>query len=221
MRDEIDKAIKWHIDHSLPDAEAWRRKFAKLREYQTVLVSDLDILSIDVEDDSPEIPESSPRTYELRPYQARQPYTTRPVAEPESDPYIISQVARVKMEQANATHARVLSKLRDVLRSSGFEVSESKLIDAFSVLSDGPAIFEAKSITTDNEREQIRHAMSQLYEYRFLHSMHDASLWVVLSQELSSRWYVDYITRDRGLRLIWLDGDRFTGPSASILELKA
>src|SRR5207249_4393894 len=99
------------------------------------------------------------------------------------DPYIISQISRSKMEKANQQHAKTLTILSRTLRHIGCDVKETKLIDAFSVVKGMPIIFEVKSITEDNEREQTRHAISQLYEYRFLYSLKDALLCLVFSQE--------------------------------------
>ena len=49
----------------------------------------------------------------------------------------------------------------------------------FTRLRSGPAIFEAKSVTDDNELAQIRHGLSQLYEYRYRHDLKGATLWLV------------------------------------------
>ena len=134
------------------------------------------------------------------------------------DPYIVSQTARAKMERANVAHQSTLQVLKTQLQNRRRAVSESKLIDAYAVLDDGPAIFEVKSITESNERDQIRHALSQLYEYRFLHSMVGASLWVVFSQAPSSQWYVDYLAGDRGVRVLWVDDGGLGGPSINLLK---
>jgi hypothetical protein len=122
------------------------------------------------------------------------------------------------MERANNVHQSTLQVLKTHLQSRSRGVSESKLIDAYSVLDDGPAIFEVKSITESNERDQIRHALSQLYEYRFLHAMADASLWIVFSQAPSSQWYIDYLAGDRGIRLVWVNEGRLQGPSIDQLN---
>lgn len=160
--------------------------------------------------------DNPPQVFELKPMhksRSRRKLTT----ESTDDPYIVSQTARVKLEQANTAHKNTLSHLSNYLRSRGLIVSESKLIDAYSVLADGPAIFEVKSITESNEREQIRHAISQLYEYRFLHQLVDASLWVVFAVRPYSDWYVNYLTDDRGLRVIWVHNEGFDGPSVQYL----
>jgi hypothetical protein len=91
-----------------------------------------------------------------------------------------------------------------------------KLING--LLKTGSAIFEIKSITPDNERSQCRHALSQLYEYRYLHSLPDASLWLVLSRPPQSTWLVDYLMNDRGVEVLWVADERLDGPSIARLD---
>ena len=122
------------------------------------------------------------------------------------------------MERANVAHRGTLQVLRAQLETRKRAVSEDKLIDAYAVLDSGPAIFEVKSITESNERDQIRHAVSQLYEYRFLHSMADASLRIVFSQALSSQWYIDYLAGCLGFRVVWIDDGKLQGPSIDLLK---
>lgn len=220
--DEIDAAIAWHVARKLPDAEAWRRKFAKLREQEhlrTRLVDDDATIEIldenDVETNAP------PTIFQLTPLKATR--TPRQTVETEQtelpgDPYIISQTARAKTEKANILHRQTLIAVRLFLEAHGIQVSESKLIDAYAVFGNSPAIFEIKSISESNERDQIRHAISQLYEYRFLHSVPNASLWVVFSQEPSSQWYIDYLIKDRGMNVLWIQSEMIAGPSAGDLD---
>lgn len=217
LTDEIEAAITWHERRGLPDAEAWRRKFQKLREQQQLRETGADVI-LPIQEELPENSPVAPRVFELKPLIAKERRKGSRLMEPDDDPYVISQAARVKMEQANAAHRATLAALRDRLEKSRLAVSESKLIDAFSVLCDGPAIFEVKSINEQNEREQIRHALSQLYEYRFLHSLNDATIWTVFSQPPVSNWYVEYLTKDRGVRVIWLQDGHFCGPSVPSLH---
>jgi hypothetical protein len=219
LRTEIEAVIEWHFTRGLPDAAAWKHKFNKLHEQSVLHESGVQCATFPIEEEVPEYSTEAPKCYELKPLKtAERQQSQTPLTEPVDDPYIISQTARVKLEQANKTHREVLQSLKNCLNRCGLSVSESKLIDAFAVLSEGPAIFEVKSITEANEREQIRHALSQLYEYRFLHSLHNATLWVVFSQRLSSDWYVNYLTQDRGLHVIWREGEAFDGPSAGALR---
>ena len=139
------------------------------------------------------------------------------VVEAKSDDYIMSQIARAKLERANAEHKLTLSKLVDFLQCKGFVVERSRLVDAFCRLKTGPAIFEVKSITPSNERGQCRQALSQLYEYRYLHSFPEASLWLVLSSQPRIDWITDYLQSDRDIGVLWLEGGYFSGPGVARL----
>jgi hypothetical protein len=125
----------------------------------------------------------------------------------------LSQVSRLKLEQANEEHRRTLGLLSSALESRGYTVECNKLIDAFCRLRAGPAIFEVKSITAANERSQCRHALTQLYEYRYLHGLESASLWIVLSDRPSADWLIHYLRADRNLKVLWTEAGRIAGPS--------
>ena len=220
LRSEIDDAIAWHMQRVLPDAEAWRRKFAKLHEQEIFRHAPAESqLPIEIQEElQEESLGTAPKLFELRPVATKALPSPSLAPTPTDDPYIVSQTARVKLEQANAAHQHTLKVLKEFLHQRGLHVSENKLIDAYSNLSTGPAIFEVKSITQTNEREQIRHALSQLYEYRYLHSLPDATLWIVFSEALSAQWYVDYLTRDRSVHVIWLQDGEMQGPSIELLR---
>jgi hypothetical protein len=213
---EIERAIVWHCERHLTDAEAWRRKFGKLREHCQLRDPDAEsqVITEEFDDDVG----AAVKVFTLRPLAPSKRKSPRACEEPADDPYIVSQVARVKVEQASRVHGETLELLRRFLYERRVEVASSKLIDAFSVLNSGPAIFEVKSITDANERQQIRHAVSQLYEYRFLHSLFDASLWMVFSAEPSSIWLVEYLLHDREFRLVWVDNGKLVGPSVAELR---
>jgi len=130
---------------------------------------------------------------------------------------VTTTYTKAKLDRAIEDHAEILSALVAFLESNGHLVERSDHIDAFSRLRSGPAIFEAKSIHPDNELAQVRSALSQLYEYRYRSGETDASLWIALSRPPQQRWLIDYLERDRGIHLIWLEGDRFAGPSAGLL----
>jgi hypothetical protein len=212
---EIEKALGWHCEGRLPDAEAWRRKFTKLREQSQLRSTGRreEVVTEEFDDDIG----AEVKTFTLRPVRPAKRGAPRAREEPADDPYIVSQIARVKVEQASRVHSETLELLRRFLHERRLEVTNSRLIDAFSVLSCGPAIFEVKSITDANERQQIRHAVSQLYEYRFLHSLFNASLWMVFSAGPASRWLVDYLLHDRGFRLAWVENGELVGPSVAEL----
>ena len=86
-------------------------------------------------------------------------------------------------------------------------------MDAFTRLKSGPAIFEIKSVTDENELSQVRHGLSQLYEYRFRHGLLDTSLWLLLSQKPKAEWLVEYLEKDRCVHVLWVEGGKLSGPS--------
>lgn len=68
-----------------------------------------------------------------------------------------------------------------------------------------------KSTTAGNMHAQIRRAISQLYEYRFLQEMPSAKLVIVIQNPppQDKKWIVDYVVHDRKMLIAW-DGDRKT-----------
>jgi hypothetical protein len=147
----------------------------------------------------------------------RPSYEEKPALSKESDPYIVSQTARIKIERANKEHEDALESLANLLSTYGFKVEQTRLIDAYTRLKTGPAIFEVKSINRQNERSQCRHALSQLYEYRYLHNLQNASLWLVLSRRPIQDWLITYLTEDRGINLLWVESGKIKGPASAIL----
>jgi hypothetical protein len=125
---------------------------------------------------------------------------------------VLSSYSKEKLDAANATHTELLGVLGSFLGSHGHRVEANQFVDAFTRLKSGPAIFEAKSVTDNNELAQVRHGLSQLYEYRFRHNMEDASLWLLLSRPPKEEWLVNYLERDRGVHVLWLEGGELFGP---------
>ena len=124
------------------------------------------------------------------------------------------------LARATATHEETLGILGAHLADSGHQVESNKFVDAFCRLKSGPALFEVKSITEENALHQVRAALAQLYEYRFRHQLHGASLWIVLSEPLTvDAWLVDYLETDRDVRVLWIVDGTLAGPSiARLLE---
>ncbi len=133
---------------------------------------------------------------------------------------VLSTYAKDKLDTANATHAMLLDVLGQFLELHGHRVEANQFIDAFARLKSGPALFEAKSVTDDNELAQIRQGLSQLYEYRYRHNLEGATLWLILSRAPKADWILNYLEKDRGVHLLWLEeGGQLSGPSVgSLLE---
>lgn len=145
---------------------------------------------------------------------------TRPEKSPRDNPPAATTTSYPyeKHRVANAEHARVLATLATHLKERGITVESNEHIDACATLRSGPALFEAKSIHEDNELSQIRHAIAQLYEYRYRHRLAASSLWIVLSRPPKQGWLVGYLEEDRDVRVLWANGDTITGPSAHLLD---
>lgn len=124
----------------------------------------------------------------------------------------LSARAKKKLDSANATHAMLLDALGQFLGAHGHRVEANQFVDAYARLKSGPAIFEAKSITDENEMAQVRHGLSQLYEYRYRHAEPTATLWLLLSRPPANDWLIEYLEEDRDIHVIWLESGEFSGP---------
>jgi hypothetical protein len=127
----------------------------------------------------------------------------------------------VKTERASAVHQRTLENLNSFLRARGFRVECNVYVDAYTRLKTGPAFFEIKSISPENELTQVRNALSQLYEYRFRHKLEGATLWIVLSSPPVQSWMSEYFVLDREVFLLWIEGQTLAGPSLDLLSKAA
>jgi hypothetical protein len=82
-------------------------------------------------------------------------------------------------------------------------------------LKTGPALFEIKSLSTENEESQIRSAYSQLSYYSFLAAkvhvkFSGASRWLLLSSKPDRTDLLDWMDAER-INVLWIDSDRFVG----------
>ena len=109
----------------------------------------------------------------------------------------------VKLERANAVHERLRTLLADRMRHFGLLPTYNKYIDLAVRINDQDFIIEAKS--SGKVHDQIRRAVSQLYEYRYLQCLPKATLVLLLEKQLSGRyeWLLDYLINDRGIFVIW------------------
>ena len=219
--EEIEIAIRWHERRRMPDAAAWRYKFDKLKEQSTLqtAIEDPTCKEVEVfeEIEDKEITDSIPilklraiERSDVRSIQIDDTDTT-------NDPYIVSRVSKSKMQRANSIHKSTVSALINFLLQKNYSPIENRLIDTFCELNSGPALFEIKSITEINERDQVREAVSQLLEYRYLYSLSDASMWIVFSVRPFSQWLIEYLLNDRDIRVLWRNGDIFEGPSIHLI----
>lgn len=115
---------------------------------------------------------------------------------------------QVAVERANRTHRELVNLVASRLRNVGCIPKANQLIDLATRYESRNYIFEMKSTTSINVRDQIRKGISQLYEYRYLQNNKDALLVLVLDAQISEnhRWLEGYLQEDREIKLIW-DGN--------------
>ena len=115
---KVTRQLAWHAQRGLPDAEAWRQKFAKLHEQELLRVESPPPI-VRVEEDLADTSTEAPRVFELKPLVATKVPGTQPQkGESVGDPYTISQTARAKMERANVVHRGTLQVLSRKTSSS-------------------------------------------------------------------------------------------------------
>jgi hypothetical protein len=97
------------------------------------------------------------------------------------------------------------------IQKAGAIPKRNQFVDLSALMRDDFYLFEMKSTTDINVHSQIRRAVSQLYEYRYLQQVPTAKLVVIIENPppAEKKWIVDYIVRDRKLLIAW-DGDRKT-----------
>jgi hypothetical protein len=121
---------------------------------------------------------------------------------------LIDEAAR---ERANNAHRMLTNLVARKIREAGAVPKRNKYIDLSTVWNKQPYLFEMKSTREGNAHDQVRKAISQLYEYRYLQSAPSAKLVVVVENPLpeEKRWLVDYVVKDREMLIAW-DGDQKT-----------
>lgn len=146
-----------------------------------------------------------PRSHELTEYQTVARRVQRGVR---NISVLIDAAAR---ERANDSHRMLTDLVARKIRAAGAIPKRNRLIDLSARLRDHDYLFEMKSTTAANAHGQLRAAISQLYEYRYMQNTPTARLVVVIEHPppRDVEWMVDYIVRDRSLLIAW-DGDRRT-----------
>lgn len=118
------------------------------------------------------------------------------------------------MERANEAHNALVNFAAQRLRRAGALPRYNRLIDLAARVNNHPYIFEIKSLTPENAHYQIRHGISQLYEYRYLQALPEATLVLLVETRLPAEiaWMLHYLEKDRDIRLMWVcDNELYAG----------
>jgi hypothetical protein len=121
---------------------------------------------------------------------------------------LIDDAAR---ERADGAHQVLTELVASKIRRTGSIPKNNKYIDLSAAIRDDLYLFDMKSTTDANVHGQIRRAISQLYEYRYLQQLPAAKLVIVIENPppREKKWIVDYVIKDRRMLIAW-DGDRKT-----------
>jgi hypothetical protein len=158
-----------------------------------------DVPAIEFEaDDEPLVPER----YELQTYEE---VTARAK---QTRGYLTVLVDEAARDRANDAHKMLTNLISKRIRAAGAIPRFNKYVDMSTHYDDAPYLFEMKSTKDGNAHDQVRKAISQLYEYRYLQGIPEARLVVVIENPLpkEKKWLVDYVVKDREMLIAW-DGD--------------
>lgn len=130
-----------------------------------------------------------------------------------------------KRERANQLHWKLIAAKAEFLLKNGCEPKENEHVDLYVESKKGTIFYEMKSIGEDKKNflPQIRKAVSQLYEYRYIFGKPDAKIAIVTNEEIpaTEKWIADYLSIDRSIAYEWTnDFSNFlcTGQSKSLLD---
>lgn len=126
----------------------------------------------------------------------------------QAEGFINAQIDAAARERADGAHRMLTNLVASKIRDIGAIPKRNSYIDLSAVINDGFYVFEMKSTTNENAHSQVRRAISQLYEYRYIQQAPEAQLVVVIENPLprDKQWLIDYVVADRGLKIVW-DGD--------------
>lgn len=126
-----------------------------------------------------------------------------------SKDYFQFNINSQKIDRANLLHWKLIDFKASFLNGRGYEYSSNQHIDLFTTDKDSPALYEMKSIADNgiNAIAQIRKAISQLYEYRYIYNLTNAKLCIVTNYDIGKeqKWVEDYLNKDRHIAYEWTE----------------
>lgn len=126
-----------------------------------------------------------------------------------------------RLEKSHNSHKALLNKLADVLKANGYKTTDNSQVDLFAAGQGAEWIFEVKSTHEGNMLAQVRHGISQLYEYRYRYRQVSAKVELCLvlqsAPEDGLGWLTDYLRKDRGIHVCWSIPEGFGNFDSSAL----
>jgi len=114
-----------------------------------------------------------------------------------------------KRERANQVHWKLIAAKAEFLLSKGHEPKENGHVDLYTSSDDETIFYEMKSVDPEkrNLLPQVRKAVSQLYEYRYIFGKPTARICIVTNAEIptTDSWLIDYLSADRSIAYEWTE----------------
>jgi len=118
-------------------------------------------------------------------------------------------IDRQKLERANLLHWKLVDAKASFLAKLGATPYDNAHIDLFAEMKSEFIIYEMKSVHDDsaNLLAQVRKAVAQLYEYRFIYAKPDARLCIVTNRAVckANEWLLSYLEQDRSIAYAWTE----------------
>ncbi len=119
---------------------------------------------------------------------------------------LINLVAR---ERANQSHFAIEQALAAAITKAGYDPKANESIDLYFDTKAGSVLIEVKSCTENNFHAQIRKAVSQVFEYRFLYAgqlVEPIQLAIAIETAPGpvKRWLLKYL-EEMNIAVAWLD----------------
>ena len=126
-----------------------------------------------------------------------------------------------KHERANLIHQKLVDCVSARLLGRGVQPMQDTLIDLHGEKDGDGILFEMKSVQSDNYSVQIRRAISQLYEYRYIRGFSGARLCIVTNalDGQPAAWLDEYLGKDREIALLHTSDFQSLSPSPATAEL--
>lgn len=112
-----------------------------------------------------------------------------------------------KRERANQIHWKLIDVKSSFLDARNLEPLANEHIDLFADDQGDIILYEMKSVgsKSGNLLAQVRKAVAQLYEYRYIYKEPNAKLCIVTNHEIAKKddWLIDYLSKDRLIAYEW------------------
>ena len=114
-----------------------------------------------------------------------------------------------KRERANLIHWQLIDGKSSFLADRDLEPYANEHVDLFTNDDGDVILYEMKSVDLEgsNLLSQVRKAVSQLYEYRYIYKEPKARLCIVTNHGIANKddWLLDYLAKDRAIAYEWTE----------------